>query len=349
MSATRARSSRRCLDAALLAALGALGALAPTSARASEEPLSRVAFVGDDAELQRALTVALASWHVEVVPASEPTLGATLPEAATVADAVCGRANARAVVWISRSPAGWALWVYDARTHELVSRPVTDAPPYTGPVAASLALATKTLLKKSLVAPEAERFGASPPPPALVLAPPITTPSPPSFFLEGGGGARFFAVSTQPAEARFGLGLSLYPRVLHPFGFFLEMALGPGASVVGANVDARVLSFTPALGMRARFLAGRWIAFEPGLGAVLALTTFDGIADGTNVALLRPNPGVRAAFVVDLRLTERASLGLVNQVDVGFRRQDYTLGGVTVAEGGFVTWDVGLRLRVGAD
>jgi hypothetical protein len=350
MSPTRARSSRRSLEGLLVAALVAL---APRAANAGEEPLTRVAYVGDDAELLHALSVSLASWHVDVVPTAEPALGATLPEAAAVADAVCTRAGARAAVWISRSPAGLALWVYDSRTHELVSRPVDDAPPYSGPIAAALALATKTLLKKSLVAPEAERFGASTQPaqPAPPAPPPRVDPPPPrpSVFLEGGGGARFFGISTQPAEARFALGLSFYPRAARPLGLFVDVALGPGTTVVANGVDARVLTVTPALGARLRFEWGRWLALEPGVGLVLGVSTFDGVADGQTVALLRANPGARAAFVLDLRLNERASLGLVNQVDLGFRRQEYTLAGATIAEAGLVTWDVALRLRVGAD
>lgn len=343
MQVTRGRSWRRCTEA-----LGAL-AIVLAGEHADAAGLSRVVFVGDDPELLHALSVSLASWHVEVVQGSEPQLGATLPEAAALADAVCARTNAEAAVWISRTPGGLALWVYDARTHELVSRPVTDGPPYSSPVAASLSLATKTLLKKSLVAPEGERFGAGlpPPPPPPVAPPPEEARS--TVYLEGTAGARFFALSTQPVEARFGLGLSYWPAVTRWFGFFLDVSLGPGAAITPPGIDARLLSVTTALGGRARFDVSRRLALEGGVGFVLGITSLDGFADGANVGVLRANPGLRTAFTLDFKLNRRASIGLVNALDTAFRRQSYTLGGVTVAEGGFVSWDVGLRLRVGVD
>lgn len=343
MREMRERSWRRWTEGLALA----FTLLVARSADASE--LSRVAFVGDDPELLRALSRSLATWQVEVVPATEPQLGATLPEGATVADAVCARTGAQAVVWISRSPGGWALWVYDARTHELVSRPVTDEPPYSGPVAAALSLSTKTLLKKSLVAPEGERFGAMPPPRSPVPVLPPEAPRPASLYLEGTGGARFFAISTQPAEARFGLGISHWSRSSPAIGGFIDVSLGPGVNLATPTVDARFVSIGTAIGVRGRVDAGSWLAFEGGLGFVLGITSFGGVAAGESIAVLRANPAARLGFVVDFKLGKRTSIGLVNAVDVAFRRQDYTLGGATVAESGFVTWDLALRLRVGAD
>ncbi len=342
MRVMRGRSWRRRIEGLALA----FTLLVARSADASD--LSRVAFVGDDPELLRALGRSLATWQVEVVPAAEPQLGATLPEGAAIAEAVCARTGAQAAVWISRSAGGWALWVYDARTHELVSRAVTDEPPYSGPVAAALSLSTKTLLKKSLVAPETERFGASAPaPPRPPVAPPEAKPS--ALYLEGSGGARFFAISIQPAEARFGLGVSYWSRSSPAIGGFVDVSLGPGVNLASSKVDAHYVAIGAAAGVRGRIDAARWLALEGGLGFVMGITSFSGVADGESVAVLRANPAARIAFVVDFKLGNRTSIGLVNSLDAAFRRQDYTFAGATVAEGGFFTWDLALRLRVGAD
>lgn len=342
MREMRARSWRRWTEGL------ALGVVLLVARSADASDLSRVAFVGDDPELLRALGRSLATWQVEVVATTEPLLGATLPEGASLAEAVCARTGAQAAVWISRSPGGWALWVYDARTHELVSRAVTDEPPYSGPVAAALSLSTKTLLKKSLVAPEAERFGAPPPSPPTP-PPPLDVPRPSSLFLEATGGARFFAISTRVAEPRFGVGVSYWSRSSPAIGGFVDVSLGPGVNLEATKVDVHFVSVGAAVGARGRVDATRWLALEGGLGFALAITSLSGVADGQSVSVLRANPAARVGFVVDFKLGRRTSIGLVNGIDVAFRRQDYTLASATVAEGGFVTWDVALRLRVGAD
>ena len=340
----RAHSSRRWIE---IVAASIVGCATLGEARADE--LSRVAVAGDEPELQRAVGVALSSWHVEVLGAPERDLGASLPAAATAAEALCTKYGVQAVVWISRTDAGRALWVYDTRSRELISRPVPEGPPFTGPVAASLALATKTLLKKSSVAPPPERFGAPPATPEPTAPPPPSPPPPAQVFLEGALGARLFGISTQVAEPRATLGLSFYPRSTGLFGFYLDASLGSGTTVETTNVDARVLTVASSLGARARFELGDRVALEPGVGLALDVVNLDATADRKSVHALRVNLGTKLAVVFDVRLGRRTWLGLVNSVTTSFRRQDYTYAGESVARGGFVTWDVSLRIRVGAD
>ena len=118
--------------------------------------------------LDRAIRRTLAPWsmRLEVVSARSP--GSSMPISAVRARVLAEELAADALVWISESADGAALWVHDARTDSLTAR-ATPTPPFDMPTAAALALSVKTVLRGAGLGPAGPDEGgeeASAPAPA---------------------------------------------------------------------------------------------------------------------------------------------------------------------------------------
>jgi hypothetical protein len=116
-----------------------------------------------DLELLRALHLALSPWDVTTVRSNAPAESLAL-DPIRVASALAKELDVEAVVWISHMDRGSLLWVFDDDTGEVSTRLLAAAPPFDGAAAAAVALSVKTVLRATLVAPPAERFGAQPAP-----------------------------------------------------------------------------------------------------------------------------------------------------------------------------------------
>ncbi len=224
----------------------ALSALARDASAAEE---GRVLVIGGGPSFRDAVAVALNPWKLQVLPADLPAPRGVMPRAAHEARALGQRFNVVGVVWVSAEEREYALFIYDAKTEQIVSRALDRGPPFDGPTAASHALSVKSLLRASTVAPPEERIGAPPqeathgagasqepsgsagretPPPrdsidrAASASPPFEAP-----FLraELTGGARIVADSP---DARLAAGVSLWPDARRRFGIGLEAHVGPG-------------------------------------------------------------------------------------------------------------------------
>lgn len=148
-------------SAVVLATLALL--LLATPAQASPR---RVAVLEADLELLRALHLALSPWDVTTVRSSAP--GDSLArDPIRTASGLARRLDVEAVVWISRTEQGSLLWVFDDDTGEVSTRMLASAPPFDGAAAAAVALSVKTVLRATVVAPPAERFGAQTAPPEV--------------------------------------------------------------------------------------------------------------------------------------------------------------------------------------
>jgi hypothetical protein len=108
----------------------------------------RVVLLDAPLEFERALRTALLPWgmHVENVMRGKPV--SSLPGAAIYANALARELSADALVWLSRSPEGAALWTYDVWSDTVVARPSPDRR-LDEPLAAALALSVKTWLRLS--------------------------------------------------------------------------------------------------------------------------------------------------------------------------------------------------------
>jgi hypothetical protein len=153
-------------SAAVLASLVLLLLAAPAQAAPR-----RVAVLEPDLELLRALHLALSPWDVTTVRSDVPA-ESLATDSIRIASDLAKQLDVEAVVWISRSERGSLLWVFDDDTGEVSTRSLAGAPPFDGAAAAAVALSVKTVLRATMIAPPAERFGAqsSPPDPEHALA-----------------------------------------------------------------------------------------------------------------------------------------------------------------------------------
>jgi hypothetical protein len=283
-----------------------------------------VAAIDPDAELTRALEVALSTWDATVLDVRIETPGAAMPIAVERARAIALEQRADVVVWVSSSEAGYALWIYDLDSDHASARALEAAPPFEPATAAAVALAVKTLLRGTVVAPPPERFGAAVPEPTWRLG------------ISVGAASRFH--DNGSVEPRFGVHTSIWPGALgHRWGVSVDAEDGPGSQVqipaFAGTLNAAALRL--ALGFRARL--SEWIALAPSLGVALQLLTLEGAVSGA-----KSQGSVRRLDVgFDPRLgVEFAVLGgrLVFEPWIGVtmlgRWQRFLVHGVAVAQSG---------------
>ena len=297
----------------------------------------RVVLVGTP-DLEHALVVALEPWDVEVARADDAP-PYTEDRAAVIAEAH----NGAALVWAT----GTSLWVYDARTRQMVSRALLHLPPLDPPAASAAALTIKTMLRSTPVAPPAERLDGAPPigsalpsiPPSKLPPIPKSPPPSPVLFLDAGLGAKLIA---SDGELRALLGVSVYPRKLPAnLGGAFEAHLGTG----GSFTDGRWLRGMFALPLRASLVLGSGSAIEIGAGPSLSILTLDGNIMGFPVHVVHVDPGLRASVAFELR-SRSFAIALVAAADVQ-EKVLYKAGDATVLEVSPFGVSFILRVRLG--
>jgi hypothetical protein len=291
-----------------------------------ETPAGRLALVDLPDNLREAVEITLAAWPVAIIAVSSNSVGPTMPSTAAGARGIAGEHQAAAVVWLSSSADGPALWVLDTAQDRVVARPINSDPPFDDPTATAIALTIKTLLRHSLIAPEVERFGAvedtAQPP-----VPPVSEPIP-RVGVEAGTGVRIRP--SEGVELRFGLALFWAPRRLAPVELALGVRSGLGTDVDTDEIAGTFRDNTISAGARVRLDAGP-LAVSPYLTGSLHLTRLEGAlaVDSSTVSSHRSNPsidlGVRGAvplgpLTIDLWIEGAAAL----------RRQTYLVAGVEV-------------------
>lgn len=303
--------------------------------RAALADSHRVAAIDPDAELTRALEVALSTWDATVLDVRIETPGAAMPIAVERARAIALEQRADVVVWVSSSEAGYALWIYDVDSDHASARALETAPPFEPATAAAVALAVKTLLRGTVVAPPPERFGAAVPEATWMLG------------VSAGAASRF---DDSAVEARFGLHASMWPRALgHRWGVSVDAEDGPGNQVqtptFAGTLDVAALRL--AVGFRARLSES--IALEPSLGGALQLLTLDGTVSGekSQVSVRRLDVGFdpRLGFgfaVLGGRLVFEPWIG----VTLLERWQRFHVHGVPVAQSGPLFAEGAMRVSV---
>jgi len=259
------------------------------------DPRPRVVLV-QTPELEHALVVQLEPWDVEIAKADD------VPPYTTDRAAVIAEARAAsALVWAT----GTELHVYDARTHEMFSRPLGQTLPLDPPAASSVALTVKTMLRSTNVAPAAERIEQPAPtttakPAPLPMAPPPNAPPvtketgpPPVAFVEAGLGGKVIA---SDGELRFNAGFGLQPPKF-PFGGAIEAHIGTGASFKDGRWVRGLFD------VLARYSLSAWsgTALEVGVGPSLSVLSLDGTIAGFPVHVIHVDPGLRTTIAFELR------------------------------------------------
>jgi hypothetical protein len=326
------RAIRWC--SALLLALSSC--LASSRATASE-PV-RVAFVDPDPELERAVRVALSAWGTKVLEVRLAGPGSTMPGSAERARALARRHGALAVVWISKSEDGHALWMYDVSEDRVVARRLTTPPPFDDATAASVALAVKTLLRQSEVPPPAER--------AVV---PLSRPFLSAKLLAG---VRPMATEPGTTEARFGAGVAVWPRFgLDPLGVGIgvEVTSGPGVAVRDSTFVGRwtetVVLFGPTL--RVRTVADFDLSLEPAFGVAIARVLGKVTVPEQTVSLTRVNALGSLRAGAGYQPSESFRIGLGFGVARPLRTQAYLVRGRPVLDAKALYFDTFVAIEGG--
>jgi hypothetical protein len=226
----------------------------------------RVAAVDPDMELTHALDLALSPWGATVVEVRLQAPGGTMPIAVERARDIAREVQADVVVWVSSAEGGYALWIYDADSDHTSSRGLETAPPFDGETAAGIALAVKTLLRGTVVAPPLERFGA-----------PVHAPTTWRVGASLGESVRLVG-SPVLFEPRAGLSASWWPAAWRRhWGLSLDAEAGPGAQVSNDTLVGSVHDVAARLSLAASFALSETLGIETSLGPSVHVVQLDGV------------------------------------------------------------------------
>ncbi len=258
---------------ALLAAVLFVCMALPAIATAASAGPPRVIVLQPEDELLRALSLALSPWGVETARSDAPPPRASQPEAVEGASLLARSSGAAAVIWVSSTTHGSLVWVFDARTGEIATRMLEQRRPLDGPAAAAVALSVKTVLRSSVIAPPAERFGAQPSP--LGEVQPTSLDEARRSALELGLGGQF------AGEGELGLrgelvGL-LWLSAARRFGLSLELSSGPGLRVDDAAFEGRYDEVVAGAKAHLRLLRSSSFSFVASVGGAAHWTKLSGV------------------------------------------------------------------------
>jgi hypothetical protein len=324
---------------ALGAVIVASSLLAARGAAAADH---RVTVVDADPTLVHALDVALSPWGVAVDARAVAGPGATMPMATDRARALAADARADVVVWLSRSDAGYAVWVYDAEADHASARGLPAGPPFDDTTAAGIALSVKTTLRATKIAPPRERFGAPPD------AADDTTWR---FDLSGGAAVRSGTPSA--IEPRAGLGASFWPAAYgRHLGFACGAELGTGVRVQGASFTGTAVDASMRVAIVASWPLARGVAIEPSLGGAAHVVVVDGfvVTEATPVSVLRLDPAIEPRLALDFaafsgRLRVAPWVGAAYMI----RSQELLVHGATVLDLAPLVAQGGVRVSLGVE
>jgi hypothetical protein len=296
----------------------------------------RVAAVDPDEPLARALEIALSPWGTTIVRVHVEGPGATMPIAADRARTIAEEARADVLVWVSASETGEALWIYDLASDHASARALETAPPFDPPTAAAVALAVKTLLRGTLVAPPPERYGAVMGAPAWIF-----------------GTSVGFATRLGPSSLtapRIALHGSLWPEVFgHHWGATIDVEDGWDAQADGTLFSGALRDGALRLGLGLRIAFSDRVTLEGSLGGALHLLTLDGVvlADRSPVSETRLDGAFEPRLGIDVSfLGGRLLLGPWAEAIVFGRWQRFLVHGAPVVESGPVALEGALRVAL---
>lgn len=304
-------------------------------ARAQEEPQVLV-LIAPEESLAGAIETALEPWAIRVEAAPGPVPSPTMPGSADRARALSSETGAAAVVWVSTSDEGPALWMYDRGSDRVVVRRLPSPPPFDPPTAAAVALSVKTLLRHSGVAPATERFGARTAPAEVEPEPeplPAPTVEPPRLRFEAGTGLRYSDTGAESMALRVSLGASWRPPV---WGDRLELvlraAIGTGRDAASDRFVGQFSDVTISAAARLPLPVGPALALVPEAGASLHVTEIDGVVspDGAAAGAGRVNPSVDGIAALRWSATPTLDLGIFAGAHWLVRRQRYLAFGEPV-------------------
>jgi len=350
----------------------AAGAQLPSSLQSRER---RIVLISPGGELESAARTALEPWDVEILVVAAPSPGATAPRTNEAARELALGHRVGAVVWVSEHEQGYAVWVYDLETNQVVARPLAGPPPFDGPAAAAAALSLKTLLRHSATAPARERYGAADAAaageaialpaaerdPAVAAPPPAAAPDRDQrsaaeiaapfalsqLDIEATGGLRFGLTRDGPNEARLGAGVAWWPRA-DRFGVSVRAAAGPGMEIAAPSFRGRLVDATTTVCARLRHDVARNLRLSAAAGAAAHFTVLDGslVRDAQPADAQRVVPSLDLELGGDFLASSWFRLGLRGALAWLLRPQRYLVHGEPVLELSRVAFEAGLSAAV---
>lgn len=280
------------------------------------------------------MATTLEPWNIEVIALPGDTAGTELP--VQRARAVAAEQRAGAVIWLAAKPRGHALRFYDAHSGQVMSRALPAGPPFSEPMAASLALSVKTLLRHSPLAPPGEhRAGPSGrwPDPDLVIDSRVGVQVP----------------APQGLEPRFALALVWTPEFIGPsYAVAARVDTGLGTSLDLHDFVGNFTDIAFGIELRRSVRMSQRIAVHALLGGSLHRTHLRGLIDGATreAEVVRWNPSADAGLVVRARLLSGlyASAHIIGSYFP--RRQHYVLYGAPIISSPRYTVEAGMGLGV---
>jgi hypothetical protein len=320
---------------ALLAAAVVLSAL---PANAAER---RVALIGDDAELLRALSLALSPWGVETVQVTAQLPRSSQPEAALEAGELAAQFKLDWVVWLSESPLGSLLWVYETHNRELTTRLLQEHSPLGSAAAASAALTVKTALRAS-VEPEPDAPPAPIAPPATASSraspPPSPSPSASPAAVSLRAAASLQAVADHRRQGRLSLGGVVWLGADRDVGIGLRLSGSTGVTVEAPSFigSYRDISFGPVAEFRV--LSGTRAAASLFVGGAVHTSQIEGrlVRNDARAEARRYNASAQAGAQIELKLGYGFLIGLGAEAAVLLGYPRYLVEGTPV----FAPWRV---------
>ncbi|MFT5354745.1 MAG: hypothetical protein ACI9KE_001953 [Polyangiales bacterium] len=308
--------------------------------------MPRVVVVAPSDVLTHALSQSLSAWNIQIEGVPDDNPGPTMPSSSAEGRRIAEHYDALAVVWVSESDDGFALWVFDGRTNRVVARPLPSGPPFDEPMAAQVALIVKTLLRSiPELAPDApnHRHNADRQEPPTVVAPaheeslvessPVEVNTPHDTVLLGwdvlvAGGVRGYATSPNSPDARFLLGVTLWPGgQQRALGLSILVESGPGIRSAHTALDARWTDSSLMFGVRGRLHLGAHFDLGATLGLGVRFTTLRGETSArSQVAQLHINPTSRVDLELGMMLIPWLRIELRAGTTIGWSVQRYFTG-----------------------
>lgn len=287
--------------------------------------------VAPSENLLHAVTRTLAAWNVEVAAVPDDNPGPTMPASSSEGRRIAEQYDALAVVWVSESNDGFALWVFDRRTDQVAARPLPSGPPFDEPLAAQVALTVKTLLR---TIPQFRSDNRQEPTTDEAI---VTRPSPESMQeaeellgvdILAAAGVRGLALTPGVPDARVALGVTLRPRGFRrALGLSLLLESGPGVQSPHSDLDARWTDSSLTLGVGGRLHLGARFDVGASIGFGARFTTLDGETRvGSPVARRRVTLVSRAEVELGVMLVPWIRLMLRGGTHVGWTVQRYFAG-----------------------
>jgi hypothetical protein len=317
-------------------------ALSSFAARTASAEARRVAAVAPDAQLARALDIALSPWGTEVAQVQLDAPGGVVRMRIDRARTIARDTHADVVTWVSEDGGKYSAWIYDVASDRASLRELASAPPFDATTAAAVALSVKSLLRFTVVAPAPERFTA-----------PAEEPKWAFGFSTSVAGHDGADVLWEPRAGLYG---SYWPAAFgHRLGALLGLSAGLGVHVDGPTPHATTFSGTLSdFGLRAA-VEGRvplrsWLAMEVSMGAAVHFVSLEATIDAQPTqerTVQRFDVGFEPQVALSMALLEglvRLAPWIGATILTGWQR--FTVYGDVKLEVGPTTAEGGLRAEV---